>query len=139
VVHRVYAEEEEEQQQPLELSDPPQAPFTWRLSQRSRVVAVALLGAVVAFVAALAIHAAQRPSVGAHLIAPVDPSPVLATPPSRRESASPRVQRRQMRRRAHRSEPTLLTTKRQAIAPSSALAAPEAEVGSAASEFAFER
>lgn|GEM_PF-4863443 len=132
VVHRVYAEEEE--QRPLELSDPPRAPFTWPFSQRSRVVAVALLGAVVAFFAAHALHAAQRPAVGAHLVAPVSPSPVLVARPSRRESASPRA------RRVHKkSALTLLTTKRQVIAPSSASTAPEAEVGSAASEFAFER
>jgi hypothetical protein len=165
VVHRVYAEDDEDGQtrefdvqppddeQAREFGahppDDEQAHWSgdhrstqpaWRFPRQPRVVAMALLGAAVAFVVTLAIHAllASQPQSVAQLPHRVTVNVGEGVPdraPMKRlaRRARPRVMRR-------RPSSSALTGEARAVAPSSiARAAPVAVARAVGSEFNFER
>ncbi|HEY7952443.1 MAG TPA: hypothetical protein VID70_05595 [Solirubrobacteraceae bacterium] len=139
-VHRVYAEEEQAVEQP-----------PWRLQQQGRVIVMALLGAAVAFVAVLAIHALTRhPAVavpGADGNSAVQTAPQQVPPAptvvSRRDRShltrNPRHPFARVKRR-HSAAVALRHEGHVVIRISTVSAAPPApQRASATSEFTFER
>ncbi|HEY7830768.1 MAG TPA: hypothetical protein VIC06_09420 [Solirubrobacteraceae bacterium] len=163
VVHHVYAEDEPtqelgalppEDEQSRGFGDYSSMQPAWRFSQQSRVVAMALLGAAVAFVAALAIHALHGgPSavvvgtVTSAAPARSDPSTGSGVPAQlpHRAAAQTRMSvtvRRRARQRIRRSRPpaSALTGARRTDGSSSTVPAASVVVARAAnSEFNFER
>jgi hypothetical protein len=147
-VHRVFAAEE----QPTEAHDCAQAPPAWRIPRQSRALAMALLGAAIAFVAVLAVHAlsggpravivGKGAGVAArspHSAAVIARAVVSPRAPGRRTSRNVLSSPVHAVRRGPVSIPTLRSEQRAVVRPSNAGAFPAAVAGTAASEFNFER
>lgn len=160
VVHHVYADDEPtqelgalppEDEQSREFGDYASMQPAWRFHRQSRLVVMALLGAAVAFVAALAIHA-LRDGPRAVVVGTVTPTgPALSDPSTvpaqlpRRAAAQTRMSvtvRRRARRRIRRSRvpSSALRGATRADGSSSTVRAASVVVARAAnSEFNFER